>query len=205
MQISLRKAWLAGFATLAFMYPLTSPGIVMAADEDDLGSKLNIYVECYNKLDGDAHKSIERYASWVKNMKVGPTGKEQVVYGLYEIDSGDIAECTKQFGEAQALKPQLGLDAVGAEYIKALGDLAQVAGEMYPYYDREDYKDDKFAKAKQLHPKFAAQVDIFQAASQKFSDELETENDKRLEAEMAQLVFSAPALTQRQMRRIIYG
>jgi len=27
----------------------------------------------------------------------------------------------------------------------------------------------------------------------------------RIEAEMAQLVFAAPALTQRQMRRIIYG
>lgn len=155
--------------------------------EEGIDQKLSSYIDCYNRMDGSAHRSISRYASWVKDMKAGPSGKERVVYGLYEIDGETITSCKQGFAEAAKAKPALALDAVGAAYIGALDGLNKVVEEAYPYYDRENYKDDGFAKGKQLHVQLAAQITVFQAASNKFSDELEKENDKRLEAQMNKL------------------
>jgi hypothetical protein len=191
MRLSSRKAWLTRFLALAAIWPLAASAQTAAAPdpaaEDQSDSKLEVYVECYNRLDDSAHKSIKRYESWVKNMNAGPTGMEKVVYGLYPISSGDITTCRGQFAEAQGLKPNLALDGAGAEYIKALEGLGQVVEEMHPYYDRENYKDDKFAKGKQLHVRFVVQKGAFEAASKRFSEDLDVENDKRLEAQMAAL------------------
>lgn len=155
--------------------------------EEGIDQKLSAYIDCYNRMDGSAHRSISRYASWVKDMKAGPSGNERVVYGLYEIDGETITSCKQGFAGAAKAKPALTLDAVGTAYIDALDALNKVVEEAYPYYDRENYKDDGFAKGKQLHVRLAAQIAGFQAASNKFSDELEKENDKRLEAQMNKL------------------
>lgn len=198
MRLSPRNTWLTKLLALVAICPLAIYAQTAgAAAEEQLDAKLEVYIECYNSLDGDGHKTIERYQSWVKDMKAGPTGKEMVVYGLYQIGTDDVTKCKGQFAEVQALKPELKLDGVGAEYIKALESLNQVVEEMYPYYDREDYKDDKFAKGKEFHPRFVAQIEAFQAVSKQFSDELDLENDKRLEAEMV-------ALEKEQGRKLPY-
>lgn len=152
-----------------------------------IDQKLEAYIGCYNRVDGVAHRSISRYASWVKDMKDGPSGKEKVIYGLYPINSDAIASCKQAFAGAAQAKPVLALDAAGTTYIDALGALGKVVEEAYPYYDRENYKDDGFAKGKQLHVQLAAQISVFQAASDNFSKEIEKENDKRLEAQMNKL------------------
>lgn len=182
--------WLSRFVALSALaagIPVcaSAQGAPEESGADQLDAKMGAYVECYNQLEGSAHRTIDRYASWVKDMKSGPTGRENIVYGLYQLSTGNIAECQGKFAEARKLKPGIPLDNFGVEYIKALGDLGQVVDEMYPYYDREDYKDDKFAKGKQFHPRFVTQINQFRAASEKFSTELEVENDKRLEAQMA--------------------
>lgn len=185
MQRTFRKTWGITLFTAAVICPLAVYG-QEATPAGDLDTKLNAYVECFNGLDGSAHKTIERYTSWVKDMNSGPTGKEKVVYGLYQINDSAVTKCREQIAEAQGLKPSLALDGVAAEYMKAAESLNQVVEEMYPYYSQENYNDDKFAKAKQFHPRFVAQMSVFQAASTRFSEELDVENDKRLEAEMVQ-------------------
>ena len=83
-----------------------APSAPAAASAD----KLQDYIACYNQLDRNAHRSIARYRSWVKDMDAGPSGKEMVVYGLYKIDVADIAKCKTSF--AQAVKGTPGkLDA----------------------------------------------------------------------------------------------
>ena len=153
-----------------------------------LDEKLEIYIDCYNRLDERAHSSIQRYASWVKDMKVGPTGKERVVYGLYEVGPEQkINECRTQFGSAAAMSPSLPLDAAAKEYIDALGKLFVVVAEANTYYDRENYKDDQFAKAKEMHPRLREAMEAFASGSDKMSTAIEAENDKRLEAKMQRL------------------
>lgn len=154
----------------------------------NLDQKLGAYIECYNALDQKTHSSIQRYASWVKNMETGPTGNEKVIYGLYEIASEqNIKKCQAEFASAAALSPQLPLDAVAREYLEAMDKLRVVVSEAYVYYDRENYKDDQFAKGKEMHPRLRLAMEEFSARSDKVSTAIELENDKRLEAEMQRL------------------
>lgn len=151
-------------------------------------NKLQDYIACYNQLDGNAHRSIDRYRSWVKDMATGPSGKEMVVYGLYKIDVDAIAKCKNSFAHAAKIQPALAkLDAAGATYIDALAELGDLVADADTYYSRENYKDDAFAKGKKLHAPLAASMKRFEEQSSIFSDEIEVENDKALDAEMQQL------------------
>ncbi len=151
-------------------------------------SKLQDYIACYNQLDGAAHRSIARYHSWVKDMAAGPSGKEQLVYGLYKIDVDAIAKCKTSFAQTAKLQPALArLDAAAVSYIDTLAELGNLVADANTYYDRENYKDDAFAKGKKLHPPLADSMKRFEEKSALFSDEIETENDKALDAEMQQL------------------
>jgi hypothetical protein len=169
-------------ATTAEGSPATASG------EADAGEKLNLYVSCYNKLDKRAHDSIKRYASWIKDMEAGPTGREKVVYGLYPINTDDIARCQKDFEQAAGQKPDLGkLDAAGKDYMAASDALGASVADIYPYYDREDYKDDGFARGKASHAGLVRTMNAFIAASKTFSELLDEENDKMQVAQLARI------------------
>lgn len=153
-----------------------------------LDQKLSTYIECYNALDQRTHASIQRYASWVKNMDAGPTGAEKVVYGLYEVPAEqNIKKCQAEFAGVAGISPSLPLDAVAKEYLEAMDKLRIVVSEAHTYYDRENYKDDQFAKGKEIHPRLKLAMEAFMASSDKISTGIEAENDKRLEAQMRRL------------------
>ncbi|MBC9797219.1 DUF3829 domain-containing protein [Sinomicrobium weinanense] len=78
----------------------------------------------------------------------GPQGIE--VYGLYPLDAENI----DWLDTAIESKPVI--DEVDREMemvSKAARQLAKVVNEAKDYYYRENYKDDHFAKAKELHPR----------------------------------------------------
>lgn len=158
------------------------------AAADNLNAKLQTYINCYNRLDERAHRTISRYASWVKNMAAGPTGNEMVVYGLYSISSDDVTACAAQFTQAAALSPALpALDAAGKNYMASLSAMDKLVADAYTYYDRENYKDDKFAKGKAIHGPLVASFESFDQASTVFSKALDAENDNLLAAQLAQI------------------
>lgn len=166
----------------------TAPAAPVDNAQDSLAQKLETYVSCFNKLDESANRSISRYESWVKDMKNGPTGKEMVVYGLYPIDGAEVEACKADFAKAAANKPALDkLDAAGTQYMAALSALSQTVGEAYPYYDRANYKDDKFVKGKELHAALVKNFADFKVADDAFSVELDVENDKLLAAQLADI------------------
>ena len=168
--------------------PDKEAGQAAPAAADHLSAKLQIYIDCFNKLDERAHRTITRYSSWVKDMKTGPTGNEKVVYGLYSIASEDVAACVGEFAQASALRPALPeLDAAGKTYIASLAAMDKLVADAYTYYDRENYKDDKFAKGKAIHGPLAAGFDSFAQASAAFSKALDVENDHLLAAQLAQI------------------
>ncbi|MFZ6779864.1 YiiG family protein [Undibacterium sp. Ji83W] len=169
-------------ASQAAVASTPAPSAPAAASDD----KLQDYIACYNQLDRNAHRSIARYRSWVKDMDAGPSGKEMVVYGLYKIDVADIAKCKTSF--AQAVKGTPGkLDAAATAYIDSLAELGALVADADVYYSRDNYKDDAFAKGKKLHAPLAASIKNFEEKSNIFSEEIEVENDKILDAEMQQL------------------
>ena len=107
-----------------------------------------------------AIRSRARYFSWAS--KTGPTGKERIIYGTYTIY--DTSDCRKNVEKANALEPrEAALEAAASAYADAASKLEPLLKEADDYYQREDYKDDKMAKGKALHPRLVAAWDAFAA------------------------------------------
>jgi hypothetical protein len=121
----------------------TAPGV----------EKINAYVGCINRLSARSYQSRSRYFSWAA--KRGPTGKERIIYGTYTIY--DTSDCRKNVEMANGLEPHdAALEAAASAYAAAVGALEPLLKEADDYYSQQDYKDDKMAKGKALHPRLVA-------------------------------------------------
>jgi hypothetical protein len=141
----------------------------------ELGAKLGEYISCMNHTSKRVVDSRNRYLSWVKDESAGPTGKERNIYGLYEINA-DI--CFKALERAQKMPPALPeVESAANEYKKALTQLEPIVKQANKYYDQDDYKDDKMAKGKELHPQLMNGFAKFEQVSKGFEDRVTTLND----------------------------
>ncbi|KAA8995435.1 DUF3829 domain-containing protein [Stenotrophomonas cyclobalanopsidis] len=146
--------------------------------QQQLTAKLNAYIGCFNALDSKTHDSIQSYTRWIKDVDAGPTGRESSIYGPFEISDYDMKQCDAPLTAAIAAKPALAeLDDAAGRYQQALKALAPVSKEAHDYYERQDYEDDQFAKAKQMHGPLMVAFKQFVAASEQFNAELERQND----------------------------
>lgn len=155
---------------------------------DTLVKKTNFYItDCYNRYSNRVVESHNRYTMWVKNPEQGPTGKETLVYGLYDVN-GDGADCEKAIASAKALEPSMpALEDAADKYMTALKDvIGQIRG-VYTYYEQEDYKDDAFAKGKSAHSALMASFKAFKDANTVFAAEVDKLEDDVSEKELARL------------------
>ena len=153
-----------------------------AGDPPSLTEKLNAYVGCINRLSERSYDSRRRYFSWVG--KNGPTGKERIIYGTYTIY--DTSDCRKNVETANALEPRdAELEAAASAYADAVGRLEPLLKEADDYYKQEDYKDDKMAKGRALHPRLVAAWDAFANADKALRTGVESINDKRAAERLA--------------------
>lgn len=163
--------------TLALTILLAPSGADHAsAQAPSPNEKLNAYVGCINRLSERAYDSRKRYFSWAA--KSGPTGKERIIYGTYTIY--DTSDCKKNVETANALEPHdADIEAAASAYAEAVGRLEPLLKEADDYYSQENYKDDRMAKGKALHPRLVAAWDAFASADQKLRSGIEAINDKR--------------------------
>jgi hypothetical protein len=153
-----------------------APPPAPAASPASLTEKLNAYVGCINRLSSRSYDSRQRYFSWVS--KNGPTGKERIIYGLYTIY--DTSDCRKAVEKANALEPRdAELEAAAAAYAAAVGRLEPLLQAADDYYKQENYKDDRMAKGRALHPRLIAAWDEFARADQALRGGVEAINDRR--------------------------
>jgi len=146
--------------------------------------KLNAYVGCINGLSERAYESRERYFSWVG--KGGPTGRERIVYGTYTIS--DTAGCRQNVEKVVALEPRdAALEAAASAYADAVGKLEPLLKEADDYYSQEDYKDDRMAKGRALHPRLVAAWDAFATADKALRSAVEVINDRRSLERLAEI------------------
>ena len=171
------------FAGAAFLLaPLGAEEAV--AQTPSVTEKLNAYVGCINRLSARSYQSRERYFSWAD--RKGPTGRERIIYGTYTIY--DTSDCRKNVEKANALEPRdAALEAAASAYAEAASKLEPLLKEADDYYSQEDYKDDKMAKGKALHPRLVAAWDTFAAADRKLRDGVEAINDKRALEKLAEI------------------
>lgn len=146
--------------------------------------KLNAYVGCINRLSERSYSSRARYFSWAG--KDGPTGKERIIYGTYTIY--DTSDCRRNVETANALAPHdAALEAAASAYAEAVGKLEPLLKEADDYYTQQDYKDDKMAKGRALHPRLVAAWDAFASADQKLRAGVEAINDRRALEKLAEI------------------
>src|SRR4029079_10157312 len=147
-----------------------------SAQKSSLTEKLNAYVGCINRLSARSYDSRKRYFSWVS--KNGPTGKERIIYGLYTIY--DTSDCRQAVEKANALEPRdAELEAAASAYATTVSALEPLLQEAYDYYNQGDYKDDKMAKGRALHPRLIAGWNAFESADKALRSGVETINDRR--------------------------
>ncbi len=152
--------------------------------QPQLTEKLNAYLGCITRLSARSFQSRERYFSWAA--KSGPTGKERIIYGTYTIY--DTSDCVTNVDKANALEPRdAALEAAASAYAEAVSALAPLLKEADDYYTQENYKDDKMAKGKALHPRLVAAWDAFANADAKLRDNVEAINDRRAAERLAEI------------------
>jgi hypothetical protein len=153
-----------------------------AGDPPSLTEKLNAYVGCINRLSERSYSSRSRYFSGVG--KNGPTGKERIIYGTYTIY--DTSDCRKNVEKANALEPRdAELEAAASAYANAVSKLEPLLKEADDYYQQEDYKDDKMAQGRELHPRLVAAWDAFASADKALRAGVESINDRRAAERLA--------------------
>lgn len=164
-------------ACLGCALALWMPSNARAAAEEapSFAQKVQPYIACLNRLSERALQSRDRYLSWAA--KSGPTGRERIVYGLYSLY--DPADCNRSIPAANAAEPHdAALEAAGTDYMYSLMALTPLVKEADGYYEQGDYKDDKMAKGRQLHPKLMAAWDSFASANDRLRDAVDRINDQ---------------------------
>lgn len=158
------------------------------AEDNSLVKKTNFYIsECFNKYSNRIVQSHNRYAMWVKDMAVGPTGKEQNIYGLYDV-TGDGSDCEKAVADAKAIDPEMPeIEAAADKYVVALKDVLKNVKDVYNYYEQGDYKDDGFAKGKAAHPALIESFKNFKEINTTFAAEVDKLEDQVAEQQMEKL------------------
>ncbi len=167
---------------------VTEPRGTTGATSDDgsLTEKTNLYIsKCVNKYSNSVVNSYQRYTSWLRDPKAGPTGSERLVYGLYEI-SGDGEDCAAGIKEANEMEPKIpAVEQAGDKYVGALKEAIKQINAIYPYYNQNDYKDDNFKKGKEANQALVDAFEAFTAANKEFTLEVDKLEDdlaaKRLE------------------------
>lgn len=154
------------------------------AQTPSLTEKLNAYIGCINRLSERSYNSRSRYFSWAD--KKGPTGAERSIYGTYTIY--DTSDCKKNVVKANAMEPHdAALEAAASAYAEAVGKLEPLLKEADDYYSQQNYKDDRMAKGKALHPRLVAAWDAFAGADKALRGAIDTINDRRAEEKLAEI------------------
>ena len=185
------KAFSASLLALAiagapFVMPFFSDSAAAQSPQAEklFTEKLNAYIGCINRLSERSFQSRARYFDWAA--KSGPTGRERIIYGTYTIY--DTSDCRKNVEKANALEPRdAALESAASEYADAVGKLEPLLKEADDYYTQENYKDDKMAKGKALHPQLVAAWDAFANADRKLRGGVEAINDRRALEKLASI------------------
>lgn len=174
----------AGSVAIAPLPAAPAVAQTSSATPPSLTEKLNAYVGCINRLSERSYSSRSRYFSWAA--KSGPTGKERIIYGTYTIY--DTSDCRKNVEKANALEPRdAELEAAASSYADAVSKLEPLLKEADDYYTQENYKDDKMARGKALHPRLVAAWDAFASADKALRGGVEAINDRRAAEKLAEI------------------
>ncbi|MGH9943564.1 MAG: DUF3829 domain-containing protein [Pyrinomonadaceae bacterium] len=158
-------AMLAGTAGCQKLAGLKRASSTITPSENELlGQKLEQYIGCVNSFDTTAHRSYEEYARAMG--KQGP-GRGRTISSLGAANDHYFDQCFEKLQKGLDVLPAVDdLDQGAQSYLAAMQKLKPVLKEANDYYKQEDYKDDEFAKGRELHGPLVAAFDEFERSSE---------------------------------------
>ncbi len=164
-----------------FVVVIASPTVAQDAHAAT-GKKMEAAIACLNRLSERAMASRSRYIDWASD-KPEMKKKPRNVLGLYTIYETD--RCAKGVAEAASATPNnVPLEEASAGFVKSVQSLEPLLKDADDYYTQENYKDDKFAKGRDMHGKLLAAWDDFRSADNKLRSVVQEISDVRQAAEL---------------------
>lgn len=156
-----------------------------AAADEKLGEKLSGYIDCINRDAPRVSEAIHQYFEYIDRDK-GPVENRN---GNYPLRSPvDEKHCVEWIEKANAIEPKdAALEGSATKYASSLKDFNSTYTTLATYYDEKDFKDDKLAKGKDLHPKMVKLSDDVLEAEKKLREEIAKRNDGLKERELVRI------------------
>ena len=149
----------------------SSGGTAQDDADEQLQEKLDEYIKCLNNLSSSIHQSRHRYFTYIP--RTGPTGREGYA-DLYRIPLGATATCSAGISRAKSMPPSdPKLEQVGLEFANSAAEIDKLITEADRYYENKDFRDDKWAKGKVLHPRLIAAWSRFSKEDKDLHDTLD--------------------------------
>lgn len=154
---------------------------------EQTASKLDPYIEqCLNRFSRQVFSAQDRYNSWC-NENVGPTGRERIVYGIYQV-VGETTRCSAAVQRAAMMSPSLpAIEQAANGYVLALNNVVPIINQTNTYYSRQNYRDDDFQQGRQLHGPLIVALRQFTAAHRALSDSVNDVQDRNNELLLARI------------------
>ncbi|EAY29034.1 DUF3829 domain-containing protein [Microscilla marina] len=134
-------------------------------EHPDFAKKFNAYINFSNRFHKSATKSYEKYLAWVDKAK-GPKYGKNTPQTLYELHERSLEKVAKEVDFDPQMK---GIDQPMRQVVEKADALYQLINTANGYYEKEDYKDDDFAKGQVLHPQLMKAFEEYFAAYEKIS------------------------------------
>ncbi|MBA3501276.1 MAG: DUF3829 domain-containing protein [Deltaproteobacteria bacterium] len=146
---------------------------------------MGLYAKGFNALIGDPKQMITEYFDRLPD---GPQpGTKPSLFPRQNFGASKITEAREAFVAAKkAAPPSLAnLAAPAEEALVAIDKIAVAFTAAQKYYEAENYKDDNFAKGKELHQQMVAAAAQYRAAVNKLEDGLSVIEDQQAATELA--------------------
>lgn len=144
--------------------------------------KYNLYIEFANSFHDSTRESYNRYLHWADYEK-GPKGSENVD-GISLIDSDGITVLEDALKNKAEIE---GVDNLMTDVLAKAISLQKVIEPAYSYYDKQDYKDDDFAKGQTMHTEILQSFEEYFASYDKMYIEFKKVQEKQAELELKEL------------------
>jgi len=154
-------------------------------EEEQLARKLDLHVQCTNASRERIYDSYERYRYYIKE---DGTPKRKNQTGIYEIPETMLSACNEAADQGPKMAPSLPeLEQAQAEYTSAATEYGALSRELEIYYKQENYKDDDWAKGKEIAPRIEAAFSKWKTADEQLSARLDAKKDEA-DARMLKLI-----------------
>jgi hypothetical protein len=142
----------------------------LSGEDAKASKKIDFYIECVNNFSQRAFASHDYYLTNI-DPAVGPVGGEPHI-GIHTFPL-ELSRCTDAIKNAKNIDAEEQLNEPADAYAVALEELAPLLEEADKYYSQEDFKDDNYAKGKELHPKLMDAFDKFEAADTALKEKMD--------------------------------